>query len=345
MMIFITYKSSWSFMILMKQATPDMTQTAVGQIIAKNIATDLTKDLTHVEFMGCNPPSFSGTKGTKGFFEWFEEIETIFRCGDCRKEDKVKFATCTFRDHAQEWWTKHVQIVGVDAAYSRSWEKLKWMMKIKFCERSKIRAMEQETLDFAMVGDDVDKYTTRFYELARLGPAMDEPESKKLERYIGGLSPKIRMLVTSMEPDTMFEAIHMAREANEHIAHTKTIGNNNNSGRNNNNGNNNKRMWDHNQGDNANPQPSKGHEVAQAYVAGPNEKKGYLGILPKCEKCQSHHNPGRCPTTCGNCKKFGHLTRNCKFPTKTEKQRPIVTCFGCGGKGHVKNKRPKQGNK
>ncbi|PWA46169.1 retrotransposon gag domain-containing protein [Artemisia annua] len=149
--------------------------------------------------MGCNPPSFSGTIDTKEFLKWFEEIETIFRCGNCRKEDKVKFATYTFRDHAQEWWTKHVQIVGVDTAYSHSWEKLKRMVASTFCVRSELRAMEQETLDFTMVGDDVVKYTTRFNELARLGPAMDEPESKKLERYIGGLSPEIQIFVTTLD--------------------------------------------------------------------------------------------------------------------------------------------------
>ncbi|PWA35433.1 retrotransposon gag domain-containing protein [Artemisia annua] len=115
-----------------------MTRSAVGQIIAKS--------LTHVEFMGYKPPSFGGTIDTKEFLLWFEEIETIFRCGDCRMEDKVKFATCTFRNHAQEWWTKYVQIVGVDAAYSHPWEKLKRMMSLTFCVRSELRAMEQETL-------------------------------------------------------------------------------------------------------------------------------------------------------------------------------------------------------
>jgi hypothetical protein len=83
--------------------------------------------------MGCNPPYFSGNRDTKEFLKWFEEIETIFRYGDCRKEDKVKFATCTFQDLAQEWWTTHVKIVGVDDAYSRSWEELRKMMGIAFC--------------------------------------------------------------------------------------------------------------------------------------------------------------------------------------------------------------------
>ena len=217
-------------------------------------------------------------------------------------------------------------------------------MKITFCERSKLRAIEQETLDLAMEGDDVDKYTIRFYELARLGLTRNEPESKKIERYIGGLSPEIRMLVTSMEPDTMFEATHMAHKAIEHVALTKTIGSNSGSNRNNNKSNNNKRMWDCNQDGNINPQPSKGHEVAQTYAAGPKEKKGYLGILPKCEKCQNHHNPGSCINPCGNCKRIGHATRECQFPIITGDQKPPTKCFACGEIGHYKSECPKQRN-
>lgn len=320
-----------------------MTQATVGQSVAKNIATALTKDLTHEEFMGYNPPSFGGTINTKEFLKWFEEIETIFRYGDCRKEDKVKFATCTFQDHAQEWWTKYVQIVGVDAAYSRSWEKLKRMMSLKFCARSELRAMEQEALDLTMVGDDVDKYTTRFYELARLGPAMDEPESKRLERYIGGLSPEIRILVISWEPDTMFKAVNMANEAKEYIAHTKALENYSNNKQKWNN-HHNKRKWNDNQGANATQQPLKIQKVVEALAAGPRQKKGYKGTLPKCDKCQGHHNPGNCIKPCGNCKKVSHVTRECKFPIITGNQKPPVTCFGCGKIGHYRTECPKQGN-
>ena len=85
-----------------------MTQAAVGQFVARNVTTALTKELTHAEFMGCNPSSFSGNVDTKKFLKWFEELEIIFQSGDCRKEDKVKFATCSFQEHAQKWWTKYV---------------------------------------------------------------------------------------------------------------------------------------------------------------------------------------------------------------------------------------------
>ena len=76
---------------------------------------------------------------------------------------------------------------------------------------------------------------------------MDEPESKKLERYIGGLSNEIRMLVIAWEPDTMSEAIKMAIEAKELIVHAETSGNNSD----------NKRKWNNNLGCNAAQQSPK----------------------------------------------------------------------------------------
>jgi hypothetical protein len=307
-----------------------MTQAAVGQVIAKNMATAFTKELTHVEFMGCNPSFFSGNVDTKEFLKWFEELETIFQCGDCRNEDKVKFATCTFQEHAQKWWTKHVQVVGVDAAYSHSWEKLKRMMSLKFCVKSELQAIEQETLNLTMVGDDVVKYTASFYDLARLGSVMDEPESKKLERYIGGLSPEIRMLVSSLKPDTMPKAIRMAIEAKERIAHTKILGRKSD----------NKKKWNNNRGENATRGPHKRQRVAKPNAAGLKEKNDYLGILPKCDRCQKHHNPGRCPDLCGNCKKLGHHTKDCRLPIVGDNQRPSITCFECGVMGHFKSECP-----
>ena len=120
--------------------------------------------------------------------------------------------------------------------------------------------------------------------------------------------------------------------------------NNYNKDRNNTNSNNNKRKWDDNQGDNATQPPPKRQEVARAYAAGPTEKKGYNGTLPKCNKCQTHHNLGDCPRPCGNCGKVGHYARDCRAPRVADNQKPPMTCFGCGGTGHFKNNCPKGRN-
>ena len=115
--------------------------------------------------------------------------------------------------------------------------------------------------------------------------------------------------------------------------------------RNNNpNNNNNNRRFDYNQGGNAIQPPPKRQEVAKVYAAGPTEGKGYAGNLPKCDKCQKHHNPGRCPDPCGNCKKIGHYTKDCRIPNLGDNQKPPVTCFGCGEIGHYRSECPKKKN-
>nr|GEV78691.1 hypothetical protein [Tanacetum cinerariifolium] len=58
-------------------------------------------------------------------------------------------------------------------------------------------------------------------------------------------------------------------------------------------------------------QPFKRNNVAWAYTARPGDKKPYGGTKPLFPKCNYHHN-GPCVLKCTNCKKIGHLARDCK---------------------------------
>ncbi|GKD74442.1 reverse transcriptase domain-containing protein [Tanacetum coccineum] len=52
--------------------------------------------------------------------------------------------------------------------------------------------------------------------------------------------------------------------------------------------------------------------IARASTVGNNvERKGYVRALPYYNKCIMHHE-GPCMVKCGNCKKVGHMTRDCK---------------------------------
>nr|GEV97050.1 hypothetical protein [Tanacetum cinerariifolium] len=55
----------------------------------------------------------------------------------------------------------------------------------------------------------------------------------------------------------------------------------------------------------------KKNNVARAYIVGPGDKKPYGGTKPLCPKCNYHHD-GPCAPKCTNCKKIGHMARNCK---------------------------------
>ncbi|GJU38735.1 reverse transcriptase domain-containing protein [Tanacetum coccineum] len=111
----------------------------------------------------------------------------------------------------------------------------------------------------------------------------------------------------------------------------------------------NKRKWEGNH-DGRSSQQQKGHKVIRAHTTEPSNKKGYAGNLPLCNKCKFHHTDP-CAAKCGNCKRVGHQTRDCKTPVPRAKQRPSVakqkaeiTCYECGRIRHYKSNCPKSKN-
>ncbi|GKF52161.1 reverse transcriptase domain-containing protein [Tanacetum coccineum] len=93
-----------------------------------------------------------------------------------------------------------------------------------------------------------------------------------------------------------------------------------------------KQKWNGNHYNNNNPNntnntgnlnPNKRLETTRVFTAG---QGSYSGKLPYCEKCGRHHTDA-CPPTCHNCGRGSD-----------------VTCFGCGEKGHYKNKYPNNGS-
>ncbi|GJR37925.1 putative reverse transcriptase domain-containing protein [Tanacetum coccineum] len=127
----------------------------------------------------------------------------------------------------------------------------------------------------------------------------------------------------------------------------------------------NKIRLDNNPRDNRGQQPVfkwqnvGGQNVARAYTAGNNEKKGYVGSLPYYNKYKLHH-AGSCTMRCGNCKRVSHITRDYMATVTPNTQRALVgnhsgiVCYECGWPGYFRkdcpklrnqNRRNKTGNK
>nr|GEV70257.1 hypothetical protein [Tanacetum cinerariifolium] len=84
-----------------------------------------------------------------------------------------------------------------------------------------------------------------------------------------------------------------------------------------------------------------GQNVARAYMAGNNEKKWYVGSLPYCNKSKMHH-ARSCIVRCRNCKRVGHMTKDCKVTITPNTQRapagnqPSIVCYECERPRHFR---------
>ncbi|GJW52337.1 putative reverse transcriptase domain-containing protein [Tanacetum coccineum] len=63
--------------------------------------------------------------------------------------------------------------------------------------------------------------------------------------------------------------------------------------------------------------------VGRAYTVRNNEKRGFTGPLPYCNKCKLHHE-GRCTMKCTNYKKVGHMARDCRATVAATAQRALM---------------------
>nr|GEV49961.1 hypothetical protein [Tanacetum cinerariifolium] len=140
-------------------------------------------------------------------------------------------------------------------------------------------------------------------------------EEDQVEKFIGGLLDNIQGNVIAAEPTRLQDAIRVANNLMDQKL--KNVG---------------------------------GKGVARAYTTGSNEKRGYAGPLPYCNKCKLHHE-GPCNVKCEKCNKFGHMTRDCMNTVATiaTQRAPVVnqrvpTYFECERQGHYRNECPKLKN-
>ncbi|GJU01417.1 putative reverse transcriptase domain-containing protein [Tanacetum coccineum] len=303
-------------------------------------------------FTNGKPHSFSGTEGVVGLKRWFEKIEQVFEICKCAEDDKVKFVVCTFEGHALTWWNGNVQTLGLANANQIPWSNIKDMMTTEYCPSTEIQRMEQELWTLTLKGDDIEAYNNFFHELVLMCPELVSTERKKIEKYIHGFPKRIKGNITSSKPATLHDAFIMGHELVEQAVQGRAtrIGESNkrkwedhqrNTNNNNHNNNNNNR----NRNNNYHHQQNRRQENLRAYVAAPARGKVYAGNLPKCNRCNLYHH-GLCSPKCQRYQGMGHLEKDCRARLQNvgDNFMQNVTCFGCGEKGHFKDRCPRARN-
>ncbi|GKB50682.1 putative reverse transcriptase domain-containing protein [Tanacetum coccineum] len=179
-------------------------------------------------------------------------------------QSKVKFANGTLTEDALSWWNLFAQPIGIEEAYKTTCSELKKLLTKKYCPRTE--------------------------ELRVLCPTMVPNSEKLMEVFIEGLPQSIKGNVTTLKPQTLEEAITLAKRlmdqvtkhgsmqgTNDHkrkFDDRRTFTNNNNyhNNRNNNNNNNNNNN-DHHQQQNRRQEPIK------AYATTPTKDSSFGVVI------------------------------------------------------------------
>ncbi|GKD32380.1 putative reverse transcriptase domain-containing protein, partial [Tanacetum coccineum] len=234
---------------------------------------------------------------------------------ECNYQEFMKCQPLNFKG-TEGVWNSHKRTVGVDTSYAMTRKALIKLVIEVYCPRNEIQKIETELWNLTVKSNDLTAYNQRFQELTLLCTKMVPKEEDKVKKYIGCLTDNIQGNVIAAEPTRLQDAIRIANNLMDQKLKGYTIKNAEN-----------KRRFENNSRDNhGQQQPFKrqnvnGPNVARAYTVRNNvERRGCVGALPYWSKCRLHHE-GPCTVKCGNCKRVGHMTRDCKSAVAATPQR------------------------
>nr|GEW28913.1 putative reverse transcriptase domain-containing protein [Tanacetum cinerariifolium] len=209
--------------------------------------------------------------------------------------------------------------------------------------RGEVKKLEIELWNLKVKGNDVPTYTNCFQELTLICTKFVANENEKIDKYISGLPDSIYGNVRSSKPMTLDETIELTNDLMDQKLRTYAERSDNK-----------KKVDDTSRSNHGHQQqPFKKQNISKLYNMETEERKPYEGSLPKCTKCQHHHN-GPCTQKCHKCNKVGHFACDCRSSDnanvvnaqRDNKETPKGNgCFECRASGHFKRDYPKLRNK
>ncbi|KAI3710291.1 hypothetical protein L2E82_40069 [Cichorium intybus] len=167
---------------------------------------------TYKSFLGCKPKEFSGTDDPVKAMEWIMHIEKVFRVSKCADDDKVEFATNQLTSGALHWWQTYYKSLDFDSSQSMPWEQFKTKFNEEYCSEVAIQKLEDEFLHLEQGSRSVQEYTLSFLEKARFAEHHIYTEKRKIDKYVRGLTTRIREIVQPLKLTTFRQVVDRATE-------------------------------------------------------------------------------------------------------------------------------------
>ncbi|GJU39702.1 putative reverse transcriptase domain-containing protein [Tanacetum coccineum] len=263
-------------------------------------------------------------------------MESVQDMSGCRDNQKVKYTTGSFIGKALTWWNSQIHTIGREATVGMSWDDFKTSTREEFCSSNEMQKLETKLRNHAMVGAGHAAYTDRFHESARLVPHLVTPENKRIERYIYGLAPQIRGMVSATEPMTIQKGVQIAGTLTYEAIRNGSIKKNPEKRENRG-----EPSKDRNRRDD-----NKRTRTGNASTTTTNPVR--IGTTPKCTTCSFYHPPKAPCHTCFNCNRLGHLAKDYRVVPRNmnpvNARNPTTArgaCYECGGTNHFKTACPR----
>ncbi|GJR36283.1 hypothetical protein Tco_1211967 [Tanacetum coccineum] len=181
-----------------------------------------------------------------------------------------------------------------------------------------------------MLGTEVDRYTTRFHELAKMLPRMVSTDEKKIDHYIWGLVPEIRRMTTSSNPITLQAAAGLAYRLTNDVIRSSEVSKRNDNER---------KIHNDQQRNQDRNQHNRRRQVTRNYGVATQEHKPYNRPHHKCTKCNLHH-VGNCPR-CNNYGQTGHYAKVIKNKVGNGNNGRRPSCYEYGSLYRLRNVYPR----
>jgi hypothetical protein len=170
-------------------------------------------------FFKHNSPVFTGHEGPREADSWFETTQKLMLALNCTDAEMVNYGGLKLVGEASKWWdlTKASLKAELVKGVPVTWAHFKEKFYEQYVPHVQRQLWAEEFLTLTQGNMTVAQYSTKFIELSRYGPTLIPNDQAKAEKFLDGLSARIKEKISIHEIKEYPKAIHAAMIAEQAI--------------------------------------------------------------------------------------------------------------------------------